>query len=168
MKNAEHLLRVDSHAEAPQFGVEIRGKDPITIMENETIGVVKGQELAKLLGSPLRRRMRGDITVQDPPRTDLHGGKYIQNPKVCGDGNEEIAHGDAREQRFRTRVCARLSSIPSVCGSIAVWSFVGSPSPAITAVARPPLPQVSSLFEGSQQRSRYTPPTTSTLVVHFE
>jgi hypothetical protein len=56
----------DAQSEAPQFGIEIRRKDTVAVMDHESVGMVESEKLAELLHSPLCRRMSGDVGVQNP------------------------------------------------------------------------------------------------------
>jgi hypothetical protein len=80
----------DANAEAPQFSIETRRKDPVAIMDQELVRMVKGEKLAELLEGPVGGRMRRDVGVQNPARLNFHRDEYIQNPESRSDRYEEI------------------------------------------------------------------------------
>ncbi len=61
----------DAEAKAFQFGIQASREDRIAVMDHEPVRVVEGQALAELLEGPLGSGMRGDIGMQNPPRTDF-------------------------------------------------------------------------------------------------
>src|SRR5262245_35284503 len=63
-------------------------------MNHELVGMIESQELAELLRGPFRRRMLGDIGVQDAARADLHRHKHVHHAEGRTDRHEEIAGDD--------------------------------------------------------------------------
>jgi hypothetical protein len=56
-------------------------KDAVPIVEDEPVGCLRGDDHAKLLDRPLRRRMLGDIPVEDPTRADLENDEHMRTRK---------------------------------------------------------------------------------------
>jgi hypothetical protein len=54
------------HAEASQSGVEARGKDPVAVVNQESVLMIKGEKLAELLSGPVGGRVSSDVGVQNP------------------------------------------------------------------------------------------------------
>jgi hypothetical protein len=54
-------------------------KDAVSIVEDEPVGCLRGDDPAKLLDRPLRRRMLGDVPVEDPTRADLEDEEHIED-----------------------------------------------------------------------------------------
>jgi hypothetical protein len=81
----------DVHAAGFQFGVEASGKDPVAVVDQESVGMVNGEKFAELLDGPVGGRMRCDVGVQNAAGVDLHGDEYVQNPESRGDRHEEVA-----------------------------------------------------------------------------
>ena len=81
----------DVDAEAVQFGIEARRKDPVAVVNQKAVRVVGNEKLAELPDGPVGGRMSGDVGVQNAAGVDLHREEYIQNPERCGDRDKEIA-----------------------------------------------------------------------------
>ncbi len=62
----------DVNAEAVQFSVEARRKDPVAVVDQESVRVVGGEKLAELLSGPVGGWMGGDVGVQNAAGVDLH------------------------------------------------------------------------------------------------
>ena len=78
-----------------QFGIQFGREDRIAVMDHELVRMVEGQALAELLEGSLGNRMRGDVRVQNPPRTDLHGDEDVQRTQRRGHRNHEVTSDDA-------------------------------------------------------------------------
>ena len=53
------------------------GEDAIPVVDHETIGMIVWKRLPELLQGPLRRRVVGDVMVEDPTGAQLHNHKNI-------------------------------------------------------------------------------------------
>src|ERR1041384_4838492 len=62
--------------------------------------MIESEKLAELLNGPFGCRMRGDVRVQNPARTDFHCDKDVHDSERCGYGNKEITRNN----------CARVVS----------------------------------------------------------
>src|SRR5580704_18800369 len=65
-------------------------KDAVPIVEDEPVGCLRGDDLAKLLDRPLRRGMLGDIPVEDPTRADLEDDEHIEDAEAGRYHREEV------------------------------------------------------------------------------
>ena len=93
-----------SHSEVVQRQIERRRKDGIAIMKDEPVGMHVSENFSELLRGPFCGGMSRDITVQSPPRTDLHGYERMQNPEAHGDGYKEVTSHN------------RIRLVPNECG----------------------------------------------------
>ena len=58
----------------------------ITVMDQETVGMIARDRFAKLL--------RGDVSMHDAPCPDLHQQEHIESSKPSGHHDQEIAGDD--------------------------------------------------------------------------
>ena len=86
-----HRSPQDSQSAVPDGLIHGRAEDGVAIMDHESPWMVESQEFSELLRGPLRRRMVGDIAMENPARADFHRHEDKQHPKGGGHGNEEIA-----------------------------------------------------------------------------
>jgi hypothetical protein len=61
------------NAEAVQFGVKARRKDSVAVMDQKSVWMVNGEELAELLNGPVGGWMRGDVGVQNAAQPRRRG-----------------------------------------------------------------------------------------------
>ena len=64
--------------------IDRRRIDAVPIVEDEPVGRLRGDDRAELLDRPRRRRMRGDVPVQDPTRADLEDDEDVEDPETDG------------------------------------------------------------------------------------
>jgi hypothetical protein len=74
--------------------VHLCREDRITVMDQETVGMIAGDRFAKLLQSPRGRWMCGDVAMHDAPWPDLHQEKHIESSKPSGHHDQEITGDD--------------------------------------------------------------------------
>src|SRR6516225_4632689 len=74
--------------------VHLSREDCVTVMEEETIGMVAWNRFAKLLQGPGRHWMCGDVAMHDAPCSDLHQEEHIESSEAGGHYDQEIAGGD--------------------------------------------------------------------------
>jgi hypothetical protein len=65
-----------------------------TVMNQETVAVVRRHRVTQLLQRPLGRRMSGHGGMQDTVRGLFHHDKHIQEAKSGGDHHAEVARDD--------------------------------------------------------------------------
>jgi len=65
-RRLQHLQR-----HRPESVVHGGCENAVAIVDDESIGTVKGQAVATLLDGPARRGMRGDIPLHDPAGRDV-------------------------------------------------------------------------------------------------
>jgi hypothetical protein len=82
-------------------------------MDQKSVWMVNGEELAELLDGPVGGWMSGDVGVQNAAGVDLHGDEYVQYPESRGDRHEEIA-GD---HSFRVVAHECGPSLIAVCAA---------------------------------------------------
>ena len=68
--------------------------DAVSIVEDETVGRVGGDDRPELLNRPRRRGMLGDIPVQDPTCADLKDNEHVENAETDPHRREEITGDD--------------------------------------------------------------------------
>src|ERR1700730_1417076 len=61
--------------------VHLCREDRVTVMDQETVGMIAGNRFAQLLQGPGCRWMRGDVAMHDAPCPDLHQ-KRVRNRVV--------------------------------------------------------------------------------------
>ncbi len=83
-----------ANTEASKAFIDGRSENAVSVMDHESVRMIKSQEFAKLLSCPFRRRMVCDVEVQDAPGADLHGQEHIDDPEIRGDGGEEVTCHD--------------------------------------------------------------------------
>src|SRR5256886_17211928 len=69
-------------------------RNRITVMDQETVGMIAGDRFAKLLQGPGCRWMRGDVAMHDAPCPDLHQDEHIESSETGGHHDQEIAGDD--------------------------------------------------------------------------
>src|SRR5262249_19238692 len=84
----------DSNPEAAEREIHIGRKDRVTIMDDESVRMIEGEKLTKLLSSPFGGRMVGDIEVQNSPGIDLYGDRHVQDLEVESHHRKEITGHD--------------------------------------------------------------------------
>jgi len=84
----------DANAEAFQFVVNARRKDPVAVANQKSVRMVDGEKLAELPDGPIGGRVGGDVGVENPAGTDIHGNEYVENPECCRDRYKEITGDD--------------------------------------------------------------------------
>ena len=84
----------DSQAQVTDMLVKLRGENAVPIMQEETVGVIRGDGFAQLLQCPLRRGMCCHIGMEDAARGMFHDDKYIEEAKGGRDHDTEVARDD--------------------------------------------------------------------------
>ena len=107
----------NAHAAVADRLIDGGGKDRIAVMDQEFVRVVEGQKLAELLDTPISRRMRSDIGVQDTARADFHGDEYVQEFERGRDSDEEVAGHSV------TSVVADEGG-PALAGDTSAWRAI--------------------------------------------
>ena len=74
--------------------VHLCREDRVTVMDQETVGMIAGDRFAKLLQGPGCRWMRGDVAMHDAPCPDLHQEEHIESSEPSGYHDQEIAGDD--------------------------------------------------------------------------
>src|SRR5882762_5201963 len=74
--------------------VHLCREDRVTVMDQETVGMIAGNRFAKLLQRPGCRWMRGDVAMHDAPCPDLHQEEHIESSEPGGHHDQEIARDD--------------------------------------------------------------------------
>jgi hypothetical protein len=104
-----------SHTEVIQRRIQRRRKDRITIVNDKPVGMQIRKNFSELLGRPFCGGMSRNITMQYPPRADVHRYKDVQNPEAQRDGYKEVTS----HNRFRFVPNERG---PALIGA-SVWTF---------------------------------------------
>jgi len=63
----------------------------VSIVQQKLVILIAREGFPQLLQGPLRRRMFGDIEVQQTSGSDLEGNEYIKDAETHRHGNEEVA-----------------------------------------------------------------------------
>ncbi len=63
-------------------------------MEDEPIGVRRGEDLPELLQGPGRRRVTGDVDVHEPAASHLHHDEDVEHSARRGHHHAEVAGDD--------------------------------------------------------------------------
>ena len=63
-------------------------------MDQEPIGVIRGNGFTQLLQRPLRRRMRGHIDMQQAAAYVFNDHKHLEDAEGRGDSDTEVTHHD--------------------------------------------------------------------------
>jgi hypothetical protein len=80
-------------------------EDRVTVMDQETVGMIARNRFAKLLQSPGCRWMRGDVAMHDAPCPNLHQEEHIESSKI----GRSPRPGN-RTRRWTGRDCGQTSS----------------------------------------------------------
>ena len=80
-----------SHTECFQRFVYSGGERAITVVNQKPVRVIESHELAELLSRPIRGWVLRHVEMENSPGANLHGKEDIQDAKVCGDRNKEVA-----------------------------------------------------------------------------
>src|ERR1700760_2292168 len=85
--------RRSQHMDAPAFDrlVQTGRERLVSVVQKKFVVLIAREGLPQLLQSPLRRRMLGDIEVEQTSRSDLEGNEYIKDTEAYPHGNEEVA-----------------------------------------------------------------------------
>ena len=74
--------------------VHLCREDRVTVMDQETAGMIARNRFAKLLQGPGCRWMRGDVAMHDAPCPDLHQEEHIESSEPSSHHDQEIAGDD--------------------------------------------------------------------------
>ncbi len=94
----------------PDRPIQFIPKLAVPVSNQETIAVIAGNRLAKLLQSPFTTRMCSDIDVNDSTRRVFNNNKHIQDFEAGGDDSEEVAGNDRLGMISHERGPALISS----------------------------------------------------------
>ena len=70
------------------------GKDRISVVNHELIGMIEAEKFSKLVKCPIGGWVRRDVEMDNSARTCLHGDENVQDPERDRDGYEEITRHD--------------------------------------------------------------------------
>ncbi len=73
-------------------------------MDQESICVIARDRLAELLGGPICRGMRGNVVVENSPRTDLHDYEHVESTEGR-DHDRGIIAGDKSTRVIANERC---------------------------------------------------------------
>ena len=94
--------------------------------------MVYGYGGLQLLPGPLGSRVRSHAKVKDPPGSDLHDHKYVEESEVRGDRDEEVTrNGDIRVIAHEGRPALQVTSscVARWCGYVlpdGAWGYAQS------------------------------------------
>src|SRR5260370_2014344 len=75
--------------------VDFLGEDAVSIVDDESVGMIARQCLPELLECPFRCGMGSDVLVENPARSDLHHDQDVEGAERGSDHHKEVAgHND--------------------------------------------------------------------------
>src|SRR3990172_6168358 len=74
-----------SHSEVRHMPVEFLGEDAVPVMDHKSVRTVCRKCLPELLQRPFRRRVGGDVVMENPPRAQFQDHTDIQGAERCRD-----------------------------------------------------------------------------------
>src|ERR1700687_332923 len=81
----------DRHAQRLEGRIKLTRVDAVPVVDDESVGLVPGDDLSKLLACPSCGGMIGHVEVSNPAGSYLHDHKDIENSKASRHDDEEIA-----------------------------------------------------------------------------
>src|SRR5262245_52848207 len=93
----------DGQAHRLQRAINTIGVDAVVVVYDKSVGRFARHDHAELLRRPVRRRMLGDVPVQNSPRSDLHDHEHVEKLEASRHGHKEVAgeHGACMISRER-------------------------------------------------------------------
>lgn len=90
-------------------------------MNQETVGVIARDGLAKLLQGPGCSRMRRDIAVQDAATSRFRHHQRLQHSKAGRDGHQEVGGHDGLGVIADKSLLVLLGCSPTACRINVLW-----------------------------------------------